>query len=87
MGGGPLEQKRLGEQGPLRERTAALLGFAGSSLGLRTLAGSRGLDAPLPVSWLCPLVVAPGEGLLLGECLLRPSVAAWVTSFLSLSNF
>ena len=39
--GDPLEQKRLCEQGPLRERTAARLGSAGGSLGLRTPAGSR----------------------------------------------
>ena len=75
MGGGPLEQKRLGEQGPLRERTAARLGFAGGSLGLRTPARSQDLEAPLPASWLCPLVVAPRDGPLLGACLLRPSVA------------
>ena len=75
MGGGPLEQKRLGEQGPLRERTAARLGFTGGSLGLRTPAGSQDLEAPVPASWLCPLLVAARDGLLLGACLLRPSMA------------
>ena len=46
--GDPLEQKRLCEQGPLRERTAARLGSAGGSLGLRTPAGSRGAGSREP---------------------------------------